>query len=150
MKTTDKNLVYFCYSDKLCPEILECLNEISPRFNLEIEQHNISQPCEPKTQSYNKKFVIFYGCKQDDLKLLQEDYEKYKELLKNITIILCCPFLCDSYKEKVNAQYCINCSDISNFKKNICSIFETSLQQIFSTSKIVPSSDDNSQKRYIK
>ena len=152
MITSDKNLLYFCYVGKLCPEILDCLKEIGPRYNLEIEQHDISQPCIPKSGEFNKKFVIFYSFKQDDIKLLQEDYEKYKNLFKNITIILCCPFGCDIYKEKVNAQYCIDSSDISNLKKTFSSILETCLEKKKTTanSNSPKNSEIHSHKRYIK
>jgi hypothetical protein len=128
MKSSNsKNLVYVCFADKENNEILNCLKELRSEYNFELDSCKIGEPCNPKTEFQNKVF-IFCCEKEDDLRRLQQEHDKYLDKLKNQNIILCCPFECSTYKSKFDAKYCINSSNVSNCKNEFKKIFDNCFQ----------------------
>lgn len=128
MKSSNsKNLVYCCFAEKESTELLNCLKELKSEYNFELESHKIGEPCNPKSEFQNKVFI--FACdKEDDLRKLQQEHDKYQDKLKNQNIILCCPFDCSSYKSKLDARYTINCSNLSNCRSELKRIFDSVFQ----------------------
>ena len=103
------------------------MKELRSEYNFELESHKIGEPCNPRAEFLNKVFI--FSCeKEDDLKRLLQEYEKYADKLKNQNIILCCPFDCSSYKSKFDSKYCINSLNVSNCKSEFRKIFDSCFQ----------------------
>ncbi len=151
MKSTElKNLVYCCFADRENTELLNCLKELKSDYNFEIESHKLGEPCNPKAEFQNK-CIIICAEKEDDLSKIQLELDKYKDKMKNNCIVVCCPFDCSTYKSKLNAQYCINCSNMSNciseFKRIFDSCFVSSQQSKASCSTSTTTNQQSFQTR---
>ena len=75
-------------------------------------------------------FTIRFGAKkkEEDVKKLQDEHEKYKDKMKSETIVLACPFECNKWASNFDAKHCINIKDLNTCKSELRKILEKTFQ----------------------
>ena len=127
MKNNNKNLVYICFADKEHRELLDLLKDLKKDYNFEVETHKLGEACSPKTE-YNKRIFLIFAEKEDEMRRLEEEHQKYKDKMKNDYILLVAHFDPSKWVSKFDAKDSIFVKDISTSRNDFKRIFDKVFQ----------------------
>jgi hypothetical protein len=133
MKSNNKNLVYICFADKEHRELLDLLNDLKKDYNFEIETHKLGEACSTKGE-YNKRIFLNFAEKEDEMRRLEEEHQKYKDKMKNDYVLLVAHFDPSKWVSKFDAKESIFVKDIktsrNDFKRIFDKVFQVSGTQV--------------------